>query len=169
MRRNTSRDVAVLSIMSAILIVAKVVLAGLPNIELVSFLIIIFTLNFGKKTFAIIPTYVLLEILIFGFNVMWSISYMYVWPLLFLFTMLFRKFKSPVNMAVLSGFFGLAFGFLCSFPLLFISFGGYGTGFGAMISYWIAGIPFDIVHGVSNFVIMLVLYKPVTNVLEKVK
>jgi energy-coupling factor transport system substrate-specific component len=37
------------------------------------------------------------------------------------------------------------------------------------IAWWIAGIPWDIVHGVANFVIMIVLYKPMVNVMKKIR
>ncbi len=167
MRNKTSRDIAVLSLMTALMIVAKVALASLPNIELTSFLIIMFTLCFGKKAAFVIPVYVLLENLIFGFNVMWSIAYMYIWYLPFLLALSVRKHKNALSLSIMSGFFGLFFGFLCSFPLLFISFGGYGVGISAMIAYWIAGIPFDIIHAVGNFTIMLTLYKPTSRILEK--
>lgn len=33
-------------------------------------------------------------------------------------------------------------------------------------AWWVSGIPFDMIHGVSNFVLMLVLYKPLRRVLE---
>lgn len=49
---------------------------------------------------------------------------------------------------------------LCSIPCLFI--GGIHTVF----AWWVSGIPFDMIHGVSNFVLMLVLYKPLRRVLE---
>lgn len=48
----------------------------------------------------------------------------------------------------------------CSIPYLFI--GGIHTAF----AWWVSGIPFDMIHGVSNFVLMLVLYKPLRRVLE---
>lgn len=168
MRNKASRDIATLSLMTALMIVAKAALAFLPNIELTTFLIIMLTLRFGKKAVFTIPVYVLLENLIFGFNVMWSIAYMYIWYLPFFLALAMRKHKNALSLAIMSGFFGLSFGFLCSFPLLFISFGGYGTGIGAMVSYWVAGIPFDVTHAVGNFTIMLVLYKPTSDILEKI-
>lgn len=50
---------------------------------------------------------------------------------------------------------------MCSIPYLFI--GGIHTAF----AWWVSGIPFDMIHGVSNFVLMLVLYKPLRRVLER--
>ncbi|MBP3852427.1 MAG: hypothetical protein J6D36_07775 [Erysipelotrichaceae bacterium] len=37
-----------------------------------------------------------------------------------------------------------------------------------MFTWWIAGIPYDIAHGIANFLIMILLYKPVYHVMEKV-
>jgi len=42
----------------------------------------------------------------------------------------------------------------------------YGIFYG--ISYWIKGIPFDIIHGVSNFIIILSLFKPLRNMLDSI-
>lgn len=164
-----TRDIALLAAMTAVIEVCKLTLSGLANIELTSFLVIMFTLYFGKKTFFIIPAFITIEILIFGFELMWVLAYCYVWPLLYLLTLLFSRLKGAFSMATVSGFYGLAFGFLCSFPYLFVTTATNPTaGLSSAIAYWIAGIPFDIVHGVSNFVIMLALYAPVSKVLEKI-
>lgn len=166
---NKAKDIAEVGLMIAMLEAAKLALGSLPNIELVSFLIIIFTLYFGKKTFFAIPAFIIIEVMIFGFNPLWVVAYCYVWPLLCLVTLLFKERpKSSFAPALLSGFFGLFFGFLCSFPYLFITTGTNPTAsLASAITWWIAGIPFDVIHGVSNFIIMLVLYVPVSRVLDR--
>ena len=165
---SKAKDVAIVGLVIAVIEAAKLALAQLPNIELTSFFIIIFTLYFGKKIFIAIPAFILIEVMIFGFNLMWVLAYVYVWPILFLLTLLFSRFKSAFAMSILSGFFGLGFGFLCSFPYLFISTSqNPDAGLASAITYWIAGIPFDLIHGISNFIIMLVLFAPVSRVLEK--
>ena len=171
MRNNIkTRDIVLLSAMTAIIEVCKITLSGLANIELTSFLLIMFTLYFGKKTFFTIPVFILIEILIFGFEPMWVIAYVYVWPLLFLGALLISKTKSVFSLALLSGLFGFFFGFFCSFPYLFVTTATNPTaGLSSAIAYWIAGIPYDIIHGVGNFVIMLALFKPVSKVLDRIK
>lgn len=171
MMKNTSKakEIAEVGLMIAVIEAAKLAMANLPNIELTSFLIVMFTLYFGKRTLFAIPAFILIEVMIFGFDIMWVLAYCYVWPLLCLVTLLFRsKPKSSFAPALLSGFFGLFFGFLCSFPYLFITTGTNPTAsLSSAIAWWIAGIPFDIIHGVSNFIIMLVLYVPVSRVLDR--
>lgn len=158
----TIKDIALIGVMIATLEVGKTAMNFLPNIEIVTLFIILYTLFFGKKTIYAIVCFVLLEGCIHGFG-LWWIMYLYVWPLLSLFTWLMRKHASAVNYAFLSGVFGLLFGAFCSLPYLFI--GGPKTA----LSWWVAGIPFDIVHCISNFLLCLVLFKPLHAVLKKIK
>lgn len=164
----SAKDITTTAMMVAMIEACKIVLAAIPNVELTSFLIILFTLHFRKRILYVIPTFILIEGAMYGFG-LWWIMYLYGWPLLALVTWLFRNMKSPVSWAILSGIFGLCFGALCSIPYFVIGTisegikGGLATGF----AWWIAGIPFDLTHGIANFVIMLVLYHPVNNVLTK--
>lgn len=172
MNTNTNskaRHVATVGLMVAIIEAAKLALSQIPNVELVSFFIIMFTLYFGKKALYAIPAFVIIEVMIFGFNPLWVIAYCYVWPLLSLLTLVFRRFKGTLSMALLSGFFGLGFGFLCSFPYLFVTTAANPTAsLSSAITWWIAGIPFDVLHGVSNFILMTVLFTPVSRILDRV-
>ena len=161
------RNITYVAIMIAVIEVCKITLAALPNIELTSFLIIMFTLYFGKKTFFAIPAFIIIEILIFGFDIFWVLAYCYIWPILFAVTFFFKKSKSAVTFSCISGMFGLFFGFLCSFPYIFIS-AGHNASIKYALSWWIAGIPFDIIHGISNFIIMYVLFIPVSKILRKI-
>ncbi len=169
MKKNKAYDIALVAIMTAIIVVCKFTLAFLPNIELTSFLIIMFTIHFGAKVFFAIPAFIMIEVLVYGFNIFWVTAYFYTWPILFLLSLFFRRKKDSYFMAALSGLFGLGFGFLCSFPYIFIGSGkGLHEGIKFALSWWIAGIPFDLIHGVSNFIICLVLFKPVSMVLERI-
>lgn len=165
----SARDISRAALMIAVIEAAKLAMANLPNIELTSFLLIVFTLYFGSTTLFAIPAFIITEILIFGFEIMWVCAYIYVWPLLYLIVRIFGKSKSVITLSVISGFFGLFFGFLCSFPYLFITTGTNPTAsLSSAIAWWIAGIPFDLIHGISNFIIMLILYIPMTKVLDRI-
>lgn len=154
------KNIALLGVMIAILEVAKNVLAFLPNVELVSLLIILYALYLGKRVFLVVPAFVLIEGCIYGFG-LWWIMYLYTWPLLAVLAMLFKKQESVWFWSILSGMFGLFYGALSAIPYLFL--GGFQTAF----SWWIAGIPFDIIHCVSNFVLCLILFKPLRNVMRR--
>lgn len=148
-----------MGLLGATLLVAQIALAFIPNIELVSFLIIIYTLKYGKKTLFSIYVFAFLEGLIYGFGIWW-IMYLYVWTILCFLALIFKRNMQPLFWAILSGLFGLCFGALCAIPYFFI--GGISLG----LSYWISGIPFDILHCVGNFVAAFVLFKPMYRVLQ---
>ncbi len=153
-------DIILLALLAAIMVTAQVALSFLPNIELVTLLCIVYTIIYGKRALFIIYTFVVVEGFIFGIS-MWWFNYLYIWTIIWAITMPFRKQRSVILWSVISGFFGLCFGFLCSFPY-FIT-GGIGAG----ISYWISGIPFDITHAIGNFFVALILWKPIYLLFDK--
>ncbi len=152
----------VAALLAALLFTVQVALGFLPNIELVSLMVILFTLVFGRLTVYAIYAFALLEGLMYGFGIWW-VMYLYVWTILYLIVVLFKKNESVILWAVISAFFGLSFGALCAIP--YAVAGGIGAG----IAWWSAGIMFDITHAIGNFVVTLVLFKPLYYVLEKLK
>ena len=166
----TTKDIALIGIMVALIEACKIAIAWIPNVELTSFWLIMFTLYFGWKVIYVVPVFIILEGFVYGIN-LWWIMYLYAWPILCILTALLRKIESSWNLAILSGVFGLSFGLMCSIPYVLIGSldGGVKNGIHAGFTWWVAGIPWDIVHGISNFLIMLVLYRPIKEVLKKVK
>ena len=160
----TVRDITLIGMMVAVIEACKMAMTFLPNIELTSFWVIVFTLFFGWKMVFVIPVFILIEATIYPFG-LWLIMYFYAWPLLALIVWIFRKKDSVWFWSILSAMFGLSFGLLCAIPYIFIQ--GSTGGLAFAFSWWIAGIPWDLVHGVSNFVLMLILYRPVRNLMKK--
>ena len=62
------KDITLIGMMVAIIEVSKVTLAHLPNIELTTFWIIMFSLYLGKKIYYTIPAFILIEGIIYGFG-----------------------------------------------------------------------------------------------------
>ena len=164
----TIRDITLIGMMVAMIEVCKAALTFLPNIELTSFWLIMFTLFFGRKIMLVVPVFILIEGAMYTFGPWW-IMYIYIWPLLVLAAWLFRKQESVWFWSILSGVFGLSFGFLCSFFYTVVGAvdGGIRSGLYAGFTWWVAGIPWDIAHGIGNFVLMLVLFHPVKSVMKK--
>ena len=167
-RRAAARDAATVGLMVAVIEACKFTMQALPNIEMTSFLVILFTLCYPRLTLYAIPVFTLIEGLLYGFG-LWWVMYLYAWPLLTLVTRAFARSDSAFFWAMVSGVFGLLFGLLCSVPYFFVGFvsGGFAQGFTRMFSWWVAGIPFDLIHGVSNFALMLALYRPISNLLKR--
>jgi energy-coupling factor transport system substrate-specific component len=162
----SAADIALVGMMAAMIEACKVVMAVLPNIELTSFWVILFALVFGRRVYFVVPVFTLMEGLLYGFG-MWWFMYLYAWPLLALTARLLRKMDSALNWAVVSGVFGLLFGLLCSIPYGVVGAAdGLAAGVRAAFVWWVAGIPFDLIHGASNFVLMLVLYRPMRRAME---
>lgn len=164
----TAADVALVGMMVAVIEACKFTLAALPNLELTSFWVILFALCFGRRIYFVVPVFILLEGLVYGFG-MWWFMYLYAWPALALVTRLLRKMDSALGWAVVSGIFGLMFGVLCSIPYGVLgAVDGLGSGLRAAFAWWVAGIPFDLIHGAGNFALMLVLYRPMRRAMEAV-
>ncbi len=153
-------EICTLSLMGALIFAAKFALASLPNININAVLIILTTVFFGWKALYSVGIYVMLEGLVFGFQIWW-ISYVFVWPLLVVAAMLLRKNDSALIWAVVAAFWGLCFG-----PLMYIPYFCIMGGWKGYFAMWIAGIPYDLAHAAGNFVFTLVLYRPLSRVMK---
>lgn len=158
-----SRRVVLCAMLAAVMTALQAAMAPLPNIEPVSLLILVYTLVFGRDVFYIIYTFVLLEGLLYGFQ-LWWVTYLYIWSLWALAVLLIGRGQdhSPLLWAAASGSFGLSFGALDAIPYL-------AGGPAAAFSRWAAGIPFDLLHCAGNFCLALALERPLYRLLAKLK
>ena len=154
------QEIALFGVLGALTFALQVAMAPLPNIEPVSLLIMIFAAVFGWKCLYPVYIFVIMEILFYGINT-WNIYYLYVWTVLAFGAIMLRKSQNPLAWAMLSGVFGLMFGALCGIVDIFIG------GFAYAGTKWVSGIPFDLLHCGGNFVIALIMFKPLRAVMEK--
>lgn len=160
MKQSKIYELALTGVLTTILFMGQVILSFLPNIEIISLLIILYTIFFGKKVFCMIYCFVFLEGFFYGFG-MWFFNYLYVWAILALVCLPFRNNTSVFFWSIISGFFGLGFGALCTLPYLITG------GPAAAFSYWVSGLGFDITHCIANAVLCLVLFHPLYTLLKK--
>lgn len=158
------KDLVLIGILSATITAGKLALSFIPNIEIVTLLFITYTLVFGyRKSLFMSLIFTTTEIFIYGFNT-WLLGYYLIWPLLILSTALMKRLiKSEYGYAILGALFGYAFGFF--FALVESLF--YGIAYGW--AYWLRGLLFDLIHGTSNFIIILTLLNPLKKLLFKLK
>lgn len=151
-----------IALLSAILYISKVALEFLPNVEIISFLTIIYTLVFGTEAFIIVTVFNMFELLQWGFGVWW-VSYLYIWPLLVMAALILKRIigEEFVLWAVVSGGFGLSFGALFAIAYIPVS-SAYA------FTYWVSGLTWDVWHGACNFLIMLLIGRPVYKSLKKI-
>ena len=152
---------AILGLMTAILFLGQVLLRALPNVEIVSLLLLLYTLFLGRKVFYIVYAFVLLEGFLYGFGIWWF-SYLYVWSIWVTVVYLLRQNTSALFWSILSGLFGILFGGLCALPYLLIG------GAGAAFSYWVSGLFFDLVHCAGNFALCLALFHPLRRLMQTI-
>lgn len=149
-------------LMGALLVVSKQAMSGLPNIEPVTLLVILFALELPRETPGAVTVFILLQGVLYGFGLWWAM-YLYVWYLLALLAWLLRRMDNALGWAVFSGIYGLCFGGLCAAVYLVAKTPAFA------LSWWLSGLSYDAMHGVGNFVIMLLLYRPLRRALQMVK
>ena len=145
-------------LMGALLVVSKQAMSGLPNIEPVTLLVILFALELPRETPGAVTVFILLQGVLYGFGLWWAM-YLYVWYLL----ALLRRMDNALGWAVFSGIYGLCFGGLCAAVYLVAKTPAFA------LSWWLSGLSYDAMHGVGNFVIMLLLYRPLRRALQTAK
>ncbi len=146
--------------MGGLIFATKFALAGIPNINLNTVLIILCAVFFGWHTLYAVAVYVLLEGVVFGFS-LWWFSYLYAWPAVTAAVMLFRKNDSSLVWALVAGLIGLLFG-----PVMYILYLCV-TGWQTAFALWVTGIPYDLAHCAGNFCLTLILYRPLCRVMER--
>lgn len=151
-----------IAFLSTILIISKEALSVIPNVELVTLLLILYTNILGLKTTIYITfIFTTVQALIYPPH-LWIITYYLIWPILVIATYLLNKINNDYHkFALLGAVFGLSFGAFDSLILSFV------YGFHAYIPIWIRGLPWDLVHGLSNYITILILYSPLKRTLEK--
>jgi len=141
--------------------VSQVIMASLPNIEIVSLFVILITRKFGMRALYSIYIFVACEIFTYGIS-MWVINYFYVWTILWFVVFIIRKIDDVWVYSIISALFGILFGTFCSIPYLIIG------GISNLVAYIISGFWFDILHCIGNFIGVMILYKPLTKVMNKI-
>ena len=137
----------------------------LPNIHLLGMFTILLTIVYRQKALIPIYIYVFLNGVFAGFN-MWWVPYLYIWTVLWALTMLIPQ-KTPVYLQViiyplLCALHGLCFGLLYA-PAQMVMFS---LTFKQTFAWFLAGLPFDIMHCVGNFFAGLLIY-PLSTALKK--
>ncbi len=151
--------------MATLMFCSKILMEALPNIHLLGMLTMTYTIVLRKKALIPIYVYVLLNGLYGGFS-MWWVPYLYIWTILWAVTMILPK-NMPKKVAcvvypAVCGLHGLLFGILYA-PAQAVMFG---LDFRQMLSWIVAGFPFDALHGVGNLIAGLLIF-PVSEFLKK--
>ena len=158
-------ELVLFPMLGTLMFCSKLIMEALPNIHLLGMLTIVYTLVFRVKALIPIYIYVMLNGLFAGFS-MWWVPYLYIWTILWALTMLLpRQMPKKVAMVIyplLCGLHGFAFGILYA-PAQALMFG---LNFEQMLAWIATGLPFDLIHGVSNLAVGLLIL-PLSELLQK--
>ena len=160
-----TREAAIFGMFGAMMFASKYLMEILPNIHLLATFIGALTLVYRWRALIPLYIYVFLDGLFLGFNVWWY-PYLYIWTILWAITMLLPK-KMPrwLKLAVyptICALHGLAFGILYA-PAQALFFN---LNFEQTLAWIATGAVFDVVHGISNFLVGLLIV-PFCELLQK--
>lgn len=163
-KKITLREIAIFGVLGALMYASKVLMEALPNIHLIGAFVVAITVVYRAKALLPIYTFVMMVGLFGGFGVWW-IPYLYIWTVLFGVVMLLprnmpKRVAAVVYIAVCS-LHGFLYGILYA-PFQAFAFG---LDFNGTIAWIIAGLPFDIAHGIGNAVCGTLII-PIINVLQ---
>ncbi|MCR4926006.1 MAG: hypothetical protein K5917_06935 [Clostridiales bacterium] len=146
----TLKELVVFALFGGLMYASKILLEFLPNVHLLAMFIVTLTVIYRKKALYPIYTFIFITGILNGFS-LWWIPYLYIWAVLWGVTMLLPKnMPSKVQIFVypiVASLHGFLYGTLYA-PAQAIMFG---LDFKGMIAWIVAGLPWDCVHGISNF------------------
>ena len=158
-------ELTIFAMLGAVMYCSKLIMEWAPNIHLLGMFIMVFTLVYRKK--ALIPIYIFVFMtgLFNGFSVWW-VPYVYIWTILWAMAMLLpRRMPKAVKAVVypiVCALHGFAYGVLYA-PAQALLFG---FNWEQTIAWIVSGLPFDIIHGISNLAAGLMIL-PLVSLLSK--
>ena len=169
-RFSVVRAVTLVGIMTATIECGKLVLMALPNVEVVTLLIALYGYVFGPLGMIASVLFVMIEPLIWGFN-LWVVSYFLYWPLVSFVFMLLRKagLKNRLILSVAAILLTAWFGVLSSLVDVGLFTGNFDNFFTRFIIYYVRGIWFYITQIVTNAILFPILFPVLSDTLGKLK
>ncbi len=159
---SASKHVALVAVMSATLVGGKFALSFVPNIEIVTTLLLVYAFVFGPDAVAAALVFCTCDMLLYPPSLDVILAYYIYWPLLTTagFSLKLAGVKTDAPYLLTALIFTACFGLLTTATSHFI----------LGLPFWptyVAGLVFYGLHLVSTLIFMLVAFKPLTRALEK--
>ena len=167
---SSAKALALVGIAAATLECAKLVLAFLPNVEVVTLLVALYGYVFGYLGVAAAVVFVSIEPLIYGFS-SWLITYYLYWPLVALVFMLLarRRISSRWVLTLAAVLLTVFFGVLSSFIDVIFFMGVTQRFFTNLIIYYARGVIFYLVQIACNAVVFPLLFNSLAKKLKRIR
>ena len=166
---SASKKVATVGICAATIECAKLALASLPNVEVVTLLCALYGYTFGWWGILSTVVFVCIEPIIWGFG-SWVITYFIYWPLLALAFMLLRKarVRSRILLTATALIFTFFFGILSSLVDVGLFSGYFDRFFYRFGIYYARGFTFYLIQLATNAVVFPTMFIPMHKMLLKI-
>ena len=158
-RQTVALRVALVGIMAATVECGKLALASIPNVEVVTLLLGLYSYVFGWLGILAAVIFVCIEPLIWGFGT-WVISYFIYWPTLALVFMMLGRIRVK-NRLLLSGvavLLTVLFGVLTSLVDVGLFSGAFDNFFARFSIYYMRGVPFYVTQILCNAVLFVSVF-----------
>ena len=146
----TVKELTIYAMLGTLMYASKVIMEFVPNVHLLGVFTVALTVVYRKKALYPIYIFVILTGILNGFATWW-LPYLYFWTVLWGIVMILPKKipkkVQPIVYMIVCAAHGILYGTLYA-PAQAILFG---LSFKGMITWIIAGLPWDFIHGVSNF------------------
>ena len=169
-KMSAAQKVALVGIMAAAVECAKLALAAIPNVEIVTLLLAVFGYSFGYLGVLAAAVFVCIEPVIWGFGT-WMISYFIYWPLVaIVFWLLHRtrvknRFVFTSVAIVLTVFFGV----LTSLVDVGLFMGRFDNFFYRFSIMYTRGVSFYLTQIICNAVLFVSVFPYLTRKLSEIR
>ncbi len=152
--------------LGALMFAGKKFMEFLPNVHPLTFLTVVYTAVYRRCAIYPVAVYLLLETAVSGF--FWIVPYYYIFPLCHFAVLCvpsgMAKGKKQFFYTLICTFFGIAFGALYA-PWQAVM---YGLDLEKTLSWIAVGLPYDIIHAASNFILSFAVM-PIARGLERAR
>lgn len=158
-------ELALFGIYGAMMVASKYLAEILPNVHPLAMFTVLFTVVYRAKALIPIYVFVFLSGLWAGFSIWW-VPYLYLWTILWAVAMLIPKNISKwlgyIVYPIICALHGFLYGILYApFQAIIFHYSMEQT-----VTWLIAGIPYDVLHGISNFAMGFLVW-PLAQVIRK--
>lgn len=149
----STREIAMLSMIIALSVVGRMYFSTIPNVQPTTAIIIITAMILKPSRSVIVAVLsTLITNMMLGMGI-WTVWQIIDWSVIGLLSGILGKYHEQININILAlyaGFCGILYGFLISLPMIIYA--------GMFWPYYLAGIAFDVWHGIGNIVFFYLLY-----------
>ena len=169
-RASYAKNAALIGIMAATVECGKLALMALPNIEVVTLLLALYSYSFGWMGVAAAIVFVSIEPLIYGFG-SWVVSYFIYWPILALVFAVVGavKLKNRFIVTAIAVLMTILFGIITSLVDVGLFSGSFENFFYRFGIYYLRGIPFYLLQTGCNLALFLVAFPFLSQKLSRIK